>query len=133
MGPLYKQLEHHYDTPELWVAAMAEHRAVLKAIAAHDAAARARRDAAASRTRRTSDSATGLGRAAMTPRDRPEQGTIMLACRIHAKEDLRIEAGDRRRPAPARCCCGSAPAASAAPTSITTSRAATAASSCASR
>ena len=37
-GPLYKQLEHHYDTPELWHAAMNEHRAVLKAIAAHDAA-----------------------------------------------------------------------------------------------
>jgi DNA-binding FadR family transcriptional regulator len=37
-GPLYKQLEHHYDSPALWTAAMAEHRAVLKAIAAHDAA-----------------------------------------------------------------------------------------------
>jgi DNA-binding FadR family transcriptional regulator len=35
-GPLYKQLEHHYDAPALWVAAMAEHRAVLAAIAAHD-------------------------------------------------------------------------------------------------
>jgi DNA-binding FadR family transcriptional regulator len=35
-GPLYKQLEHHYDTPALWTAAMAEHRAVLKAIAEHD-------------------------------------------------------------------------------------------------
>jgi GntR family transcriptional repressor for pyruvate dehydrogenase complex len=38
-GPLYKQLEHHYDSPALWTAAMAEHRAVLKAIAARDAAA----------------------------------------------------------------------------------------------
>jgi len=37
-GPLYKQLDHHYDSPGLWDAAMAEHRAVLKAIAAHDAA-----------------------------------------------------------------------------------------------
>ena len=37
-GPLYKQLEHHYDSPALWHAAMAEHRAVLAAIAAHDAA-----------------------------------------------------------------------------------------------
>ena len=35
-GPLFKRLEHHYDTPALWQAAMAEHRAVLKAIAAHD-------------------------------------------------------------------------------------------------
>jgi GntR family transcriptional repressor for pyruvate dehydrogenase complex len=35
-GPLYKQLEHHYDSPELWRAAMAEHRAVLKAITARD-------------------------------------------------------------------------------------------------
>lgn len=38
-GPLYKQLEHHYDTPGLWDAAMAEHRAVLRAIASRDAAA----------------------------------------------------------------------------------------------
>ncbi len=37
MGPLFKQLEHHYDTPELWVAAIAEHRAVLKAITARNA------------------------------------------------------------------------------------------------
>lgn len=36
MGPLYQRLEHHYDTPGLWMAAMAEHRAVLKAIAEHD-------------------------------------------------------------------------------------------------
>jgi DNA-binding FadR family transcriptional regulator len=36
-GPLYKQLEHHYDSPALWHAAMAEHRAVLRAIAARDA------------------------------------------------------------------------------------------------
>jgi DNA-binding FadR family transcriptional regulator len=42
MGPLFAQLEHHYDTPELWVAAIAEHRNVLKAIIARDAdAARA--------------------------------------------------------------------------------------------
>ncbi len=38
-GPLYKQLEDHYDTPGLWASAMAEHRAVLKAIAARDPAA----------------------------------------------------------------------------------------------
>jgi GntR family transcriptional regulator, transcriptional repressor for pyruvate dehydrogenase complex len=36
-GPLYKQLEHHYDSPKLWHAAIAEHRAVAKAIAEHDA------------------------------------------------------------------------------------------------
>ena len=36
MGPLYKQLEHHYDTPGLWHAAIGEHRGVLKAIVAHD-------------------------------------------------------------------------------------------------
>jgi GntR family transcriptional repressor for pyruvate dehydrogenase complex len=35
-GPLYKQLEHHYDAPELWQAALAEHRAVVKAIASRD-------------------------------------------------------------------------------------------------
>jgi DNA-binding FadR family transcriptional regulator len=39
MGPLYQQLEHHYDSPALWSAAMTEHRAVLKAIANRDAAA----------------------------------------------------------------------------------------------
>jgi DNA-binding FadR family transcriptional regulator len=38
-GPLYKQLEHHYDSPQLWQAALAEHRAVVRAIAAHDSAA----------------------------------------------------------------------------------------------
>jgi len=38
MGPLYKRLEHHYDAPGLWTAAMAEHRAVVKAIAEHDVA-----------------------------------------------------------------------------------------------
>lgn len=37
-GALYQQLEHHYDTPGLWECAMAEHRAVLSAIVAHDAA-----------------------------------------------------------------------------------------------
>ena len=36
-GPLYQQLEHHYDSPSLWEHAIAEHRAVLKAIAAKDA------------------------------------------------------------------------------------------------
>ena len=36
-GPLYKQLEHHYDSPALWGNAMAEHRNVYKAIAAKDA------------------------------------------------------------------------------------------------
>jgi DNA-binding FadR family transcriptional regulator len=37
-GPLYKQLEHHYDSPQLWVAALAEHRAVVKSIGARDPA-----------------------------------------------------------------------------------------------
>ncbi|HEY4350692.1 MAG TPA: FadR/GntR family transcriptional regulator [Paraburkholderia sp.] len=39
MGPLYKQLEHHYDAPGLWHAAIAEHRGVLKAVVAHDGVA----------------------------------------------------------------------------------------------
>ena len=38
-GPLYQQLEHHYDSPELWTAAISEHRSVLKAIGEHDPAA----------------------------------------------------------------------------------------------
>jgi GntR family transcriptional repressor for pyruvate dehydrogenase complex len=37
-GPLYRKLEHHYDSPELWTAAMAEHRAVLNAIASREPA-----------------------------------------------------------------------------------------------
>lgn len=37
-GPLYRRLEHHYDRPGTWAIAMAEHRAVAKAIAERDAA-----------------------------------------------------------------------------------------------
>jgi len=37
-GPLYQQLEHHYDSPGIWESAIAEHRAVLKAIGERDAA-----------------------------------------------------------------------------------------------
>src|SRR5512140_1483071 len=36
-SPLFRQLEHHYDTPQLWEVALREHRAVLSAIARHDA------------------------------------------------------------------------------------------------
>jgi len=39
MGPLFTRLEHHYDNPSQWTRAIAEHRAVLDAIARHDAAA----------------------------------------------------------------------------------------------
>ena len=35
-GELYRKLEDHYDSPQLWRAAIGEHRAVLKAVAAHD-------------------------------------------------------------------------------------------------
>ena len=35
-GPLYKQLEHHYSAANLWQSAIREHRAIVKAIAAHD-------------------------------------------------------------------------------------------------
>jgi DNA-binding FadR family transcriptional regulator len=38
MGPLFAQLEHHYDTPSQWTRAIAEHRAVLDAIARRDPA-----------------------------------------------------------------------------------------------
>ncbi len=38
-GPLFLQLEHHFDTPALWSAAIDEHQAVLAAIEAHDPAA----------------------------------------------------------------------------------------------
>ena len=37
-GPLFLQLEHHFDTPELWDAAIAEHQAVMVAIEAQDGA-----------------------------------------------------------------------------------------------
>jgi len=36
-GRLFQQLEHHYDTPALWEAALAEHRTIYDAIAAKDA------------------------------------------------------------------------------------------------
>ena len=38
-GPLFLQLEHHFDTPELWSAAIDEHQVVLDAIEARDPAA----------------------------------------------------------------------------------------------
>jgi DNA-binding FadR family transcriptional regulator len=37
-GPLYQQLERHYDSPAHWSVAMAEHRAILQAIGAHEPA-----------------------------------------------------------------------------------------------
>ena len=36
-SPLFRQLEHHYDTPQLWEVAVREHREVLAAIARRDA------------------------------------------------------------------------------------------------
>jgi DNA-binding FadR family transcriptional regulator len=36
-GPLFARLEHHYDSPEQWARAIAEHRIVLEAIGRHDA------------------------------------------------------------------------------------------------
>jgi DNA-binding FadR family transcriptional regulator len=38
-GPLFLRLEHHFDTPALWSAAIDEHQVVLEAIEAHDPAA----------------------------------------------------------------------------------------------
>lgn len=35
-GPLFLRLEHHFDTPALWSAAIAEHRAILAAIESRD-------------------------------------------------------------------------------------------------
>ena len=35
-GRLFQQLEHHYDSPALWEAALAEHRTIYEAIAARD-------------------------------------------------------------------------------------------------
>jgi DNA-binding FadR family transcriptional regulator len=56
-GPLFLQLEHHFDTPDLWQAAITEHRAVMTAIEKHDAAGaraamRRHMDAAARRFQR---------------------------------------------------------------------------------
>jgi DNA-binding FadR family transcriptional regulator len=36
MGPLFARLEHHYDSPDQWSRAIAEHRLVLEAIAERD-------------------------------------------------------------------------------------------------
>lgn len=38
-GPLFVTLENHFDTPDLWEAAIAEHEHVMAAIESHDAAA----------------------------------------------------------------------------------------------
>lgn len=38
-GPLFLRLEHHFDTPALWRAAIAEHEAILAAIESGDPAA----------------------------------------------------------------------------------------------
>jgi len=38
-GPLFVTLENHFDTPNLWQAAIAEHNAVMAAIEEHDSAA----------------------------------------------------------------------------------------------
>lgn len=35
-GPLFLRLEHHFDTPALWSAAIAEHQAILAAIESRD-------------------------------------------------------------------------------------------------
>lgn len=37
MGPLFRRLEHHFDTPDLWRVAIREHREILAAVAKHDA------------------------------------------------------------------------------------------------
>jgi DNA-binding FadR family transcriptional regulator len=37
-GPLFAQLEHHYDSPDQWARAIAEHQLVLDAIGRRDAA-----------------------------------------------------------------------------------------------
>ena len=37
-GALFRRLEHHFDTPELWQHATREHREIVDAIARHDAA-----------------------------------------------------------------------------------------------
>jgi len=57
-GPLFLRLEHHFDTPDLWDAAIAEHSAVMAAIEGHDftgarAAMRRHMDAAARRFQRS--------------------------------------------------------------------------------
>ncbi len=38
-GPLFRRLEHHFDTPALWTVAIREHREIVAAIARHDPAA----------------------------------------------------------------------------------------------
>ena len=38
-SPLFRRLEHHYDTPALWSVAIKEHREIVAAISRHDAGA----------------------------------------------------------------------------------------------
>ena len=60
-GPLFVRLEHHFDTPELWNAAITEHNAVMTAIEEHDSAA------ARAAMRRHMDAAANASSAAGAP------------------------------------------------------------------
>ena len=93
-GPLYKQLEHHYDSPALW--SSGDGRAPRGVQGDRRAATRGGARAAMQRHlnqayKRILD---GLGHAALTRASVSRGGSTMLACRIHAKEDLRIEPAD---------------------------------------
>ncbi len=51
-GPLFLRLEHHFDTPELWKAAITEHNAVMTAVERPRCVRRARGDATSPGCRR---------------------------------------------------------------------------------
>jgi DNA-binding FadR family transcriptional regulator len=77
-GPLFLQLEHHFDTPDLWRAAIDEHQAVLAAIEKHDpagarAAMRRHLTQAAYRFKRSFSTATAASRRSRKP-SRQEAG-----------------------------------------------------------
>jgi hypothetical protein len=101
-GPLYKQLEHHYDAGAL---DCGDERA--RGCGEGD-----RRPRCWARARRRSASEPGLQallHRVAQPTD-PRLEDTMLACSIHAKEDLRVETAKTPDVGPGECWCASAQA-----------------------
>lgn len=85
LGPLFDQLHSHFETPEVWAQAIAEHRAVLDALRAKDPerAKEAMRHHMDVAYRRLSSSLTRSPKKA-APRARKRAGTAMAAGRSQA-------------------------------------------------
>lgn len=75
-GPLFLRLEHHFDTSDLWEAAIREHREILQAIARHDpAAARAAMRRHMNHAARRFSASWGKGKDGARGPEKPARGT----------------------------------------------------------